>query len=224
MKPNVVLAAAIAASLGDPTADAATIGMSLQSVKQFGYGTSVSTNISSSTATWSYDDDTRVLTQTGGVFNLRLARSPQVTYFRHTITGLVIGGNTAAAAEATSFVCTEGNFGEALAVSQCGNYTFGPNFINESTATWGPGTQVSRVMGGDDTISYVQQSISYYNGMLPAYWDGTTLILSNAGSPFAPGPYFEWTLQAYPVPIAAAAWLFGGALGLLGTIRRRERQ
>jgi hypothetical protein len=63
------LGAAIAASLGATAAEAATVTAVLKSdVFYSGIGTS-SLDISSSTATWSYDTVTGLLTQTGGTFN-----------------------------------------------------------------------------------------------------------------------------------------------------------
>lgn len=218
MKANTVLAAAVAATLSGGVANSSTLGVTLVSVKQSGYGTTVATNITSSTATWSYDDSTQVLTQTGGTFNLRLTRGPGNTYFRHNITGLVIGNY--APATATSFECVEGNFGASLALSLCGNYSFGGNAINESTVTWGPGTSTARVLGGDDTSNYPEQSILFYNYFSTQSWDGTTLVLSNTDAA-ALGARYTWTLQATPVPIPPVGWLFGGALGVMGWLRRK---
>ena len=67
-----------------------------------------------------------------------------------------------------------------MGASICGNYTFGANFANDSTTTWGPGTAVSRTIGGDDAAAGAQQSIASLNGMATISWVGTTLVLTNA--------------------------------------------
>ena len=160
-------------------------------------------NITSSTATWTYDDATSLITQTGGVFNVRLTTAPTSTLYRQTITGLVMGNG--APASATSFTCIEGNFGGDVGASICGNYTLGANFANESTTTWGPGTAFSRTIGGDDAASGPQQSIATLNGMATISWVGTTLILSNGTCTglclTSPGGFNagqRWTFQAGP--------------------------
>ena len=115
-----------------------------------------------------------------------------------------------------------------MGASICGNYTFGANFANDSTTTWGPGTAVSRTIGGDDAASGAQQSIASLDGMTTISWVGTTLVLTNktctggcatfpAGTAYNNGQ--QWTFSTVPVP--AAVWLFGSALGILGVARRR---
>jgi hypothetical protein len=118
-----------------------------------------------------------------------------------------------------------------VGASICGNYNLGGNFTNESTTSWGPGTAVSRTIGGDDFALGPQQSIASLNGMTTISWVGTTLVLANAtctGScTTLPAGAFNsgqrWTFNAGPqvVPVPAAVWLFGSALGLLGVARRR---
>ena len=168
-------------------------------------------NISSSTATWSYDDSTGLISQTGGLFQVRFNNAPTSTLWRTSITGLVIGNG--GAASAATYVCTEGNFGGNVGASICGNYSFGANFANESTATWGPGTSTSRAIGGDDLASGTQESIAALNGMTTISWVGTALVLHNGtctGACFTtPGGFNDgqkWTFNAGPqVPVPAAA-------------------
>jgi hypothetical protein len=228
------LGVAIAATLGASVADAATYVLTLKIDTSYSGNGSSNANLNSSTATWSYDDATDLLSQTGGTFNARFTIVPSTTLFRHSITGLVIGNGAAAAA--TTYTCTEGNFGSGVGASLCGNYNFGANFINESTVTWGPGTAFARTTGGDDKALGPQQSILAYDGFTTLSWTGTQLVLSNAVcNPAAPGNSngcatnggfnsgYTWTLEGAAVPVPAAVWLFGSALGLLGAVRRRAR-
>ena len=80
------------------------------------------------------------LTQVGGTLVANYQLIPgSITLFRHNITSLVVGAG--APATAASYSCIEGNFGpESVGAALCGNYTFGANYLDESTATWGPGT------------------------------------------------------------------------------------
>jgi hypothetical protein len=232
------LGVAIAATLGATAADATTYTATLKVDASFSGNGSSPGNLNSSTATWSYDDATGLLTQTGGTFNVRFTIVPTTTLFRHSITGLVIGNS--AAASASTYTCTEGNFGGNVGASLCGNYNFGANYLNESTVTWGPGTATARTIGGDDMALGPQQSITAYDGFSLVSWVGTTLTLSNAVcNPAAPGNAngcattggfntgYTWVLDAGPqaggVPVPAAVWLFGSALGLLGAVRRRAK-
>ncbi|GMW08210.1 MAG: hypothetical protein AMXMBFR8_30060 [Nevskiales bacterium] len=231
------LGVAIAATLGATAADAASYTATLTSVATYSGNGSSAGNITSSTATFSYDDVTNLLTQTGGTFNVRFTTAPTSTLYRHSITGLVMGNG--GAASASTFACTEGNFGGNVGASICGNYSFGANFANESSASWGPGTATARTMGGDDMALGPVQGIASYDSFVTISWVGTTLTLSNAScNPFAPGNAngcatlggkntgMSWVLNAGPqavVPVPAAVWLFGSALGLLGAARRRAK-
>lgn len=178
------LAAAIAATLAAPAvAWAATYTATLTDVVSYSNNGSAAGAISSSTATWTYDDVTGELIQSGGTFEVRFNTSPTNTLFRHSITGLIIGNGAAAAA--ATFVCTEGNFGSGVNASICGNYRLGANFVNESTTTWGPGTSVSRTLGGDDMGIPPQpfpppQNLSQYDGFAEQSLAGSTLVLSSA--------------------------------------------
>jgi MYXO-CTERM domain-containing protein len=70
-----------------------------------------------------------------------------------------------------------------VGASICGNYNLGGNFTNESTTSWGPGTAVSRTIGGDDFALGSQQSIATLNGMDDLSFDpppgAGTLVLTN---------------------------------------------
>ena len=236
-KQKNALAIAIAAGVGGVAstddAVAATYSATLIEVRNYSNsGTNgIPLNISSSTGmTWTYDDVTGLMTQTGGLLNVRFTTAPTSTLFRQSIAGLVIGAG--AAASASSFVCTEGNFGAGVGASICGNYLFGANFANESTTSWGPGTAVSLTIGGDDIAVGPQQTIAILDGMSTVSWVGTTLVLSNktctgpcTSMPSGAGNGgYSYTFTAGPqvvVPVPAAVWLFGSALGVMGLMRRK---
>lgn len=230
-KQKSALAVAIAAGLAGMTAadDAAatTYAATLTQVQNYSNSGTLTLNISSSTGlSWSYDDVTGLMTQTGGLLNVRATIVPPTTIFRQSIAGLVIGAG--AAASASSFVCTEGNFGPGVGASICGNYNFGANFANDSTTSWGPGTAASRTIGGDDLAVDPQQTIAVLDGMSTISWVGTTLVLSNRTctgpcSSLPAGAYnngYSYTFTVVPVP--AAVWLFGSALGVMGLMRRKQ--
>ena len=230
-----ILGVAVAASLGGiSTADAAVHIVKLHEVLQYsnnGVLGSPQSFITSSSATWSYDDVTSLVTQTGGTFNARGTTSPTSTLYRILITGLVMGSG--GPASASTFSCVEGNFGAGVGASICGNYTFGENFINESTISWGPGTAVSRTLGGDDSAVGAPASIASLDGMNTIAWSATTLILTNktctqACTTLPAGSYnsgqqwtFIWPIPVPPIPVPPAAWLFGSALGVMGWLRRK---
>lgn len=210
------LAAAVAATLGGVSiADAAPYTAVLTGVTYFTNAGTAAGNLTSSTATFDYDSVTQVLTQTSGTYNVRIDIVPAINLFRHLVTGAVVGNG--GAASASSFVCQEGNFGVNSGASLCGNYNFGVNFFNDSTMSYGPGTAFARTMGGDDMVLGAQQSLALYNGFSQVSWLGNTLTLGNATLTSG----LTWTLTTTPVPVPAAVWLFGSALGLMGWMRRK---
>jgi len=143
------------------------------------------------------------------------------------ITDLSIDTATSTAS-ATAYRCIEGTFGVDVGLNFCGGYTIGTNFIDESATVWGPGLAVSQTIGGDDVGNAATspfrsvggpRTISDYNFGLIS-WDGTTLILGN-GIPI--GTLGGQTLTFSTVPVPAAAWLFGSALGLVSWMRRTAK-
>jgi len=232
MKNKAILATAVATAVGgvSDAADAAVYTATLTQYAVYSNNGTAGTNanITSSTATWSYDDVTNLITQTGGTLNARTTTAPTSTLYRVFTTGLVIGNG--GAASASTYTCQEGNFGGGVGASICGNYNFGANFLNESTLTFGPGTASSRTIGGDDGIIGPQQSIAALDGMSTISWVGTTLQLTNrtCTGPCATLPAGAYnggilmTFNAGPqtvVPIPATAWLLG--TGLLGVAGRK---
>jgi hypothetical protein len=211
------IALAIATTLGFGSAIAATIDVSLnnESFQSAGIGSPSSPDIGLSTATWSYDTSTGVVSGNGlYIAHSQINPLPSSQLFTRTIANLAVGGGNLATA--ASYSCVDGAFGPSVGANLCGNYDFGGNFVNESTLVYGPGTSYSRTMGGDDVALGTPQNVSQYDGMTST-WNGTTLLVSNYS--FETGGYTMTFVEAVPIP--AAAWLFGSALGLLGWIRRK---
>ncbi len=177
---QATLAVSLAGAAG--AAGATIYTATLTEVRAFADGitTGAVGNVATSTATWTYDSGTRRLTQTGGIFNVRFATGPTTTLYRLSVTGLVMGND--APAGAATFACTEGNFGSGIGANLCGNYSFGLNFLDESTTTWGPGTAVARTLGGDDMATGAPLGVGTLDGIRSpgAYSGQPTLVLSNA--------------------------------------------
>jgi len=125
-----------------------------------------------------------------------------------------------------SFTCAEGAFGSIVGANICGNYTFGANGYNESTAN--PDGS-NRVIGGDDQGLGPAQSIAdfaVFNEQMNPWWIDPEdwvrpqgiLVLETGGAYSGT----TWVFEATPVPVPAAAWLFGSALGLVGWLRRHQ--
>lgn len=88
---------------------------------------------------------------------------------------------------------------------------------------WGPGLATSQTIGGDDVLTAgAPRDITAYDFGLES-WDGTTLIIGNgvAVGSQSPGIGGGEAMVFTVVPVPAAVWLFGSALGLLGWARRR---
>ena len=206
------LALAVATAMGASVANAAIVTGLVVSSQRYGLGT-IGVNdmdISGATATYSYDTVTGVL-KGSGLHNAVSALSPTSIVFSHNVLNLSIS-NTAASA--TSFSCVEGNVGVTENANVCGNYTFGPNNVDEGASG-----------NGDDLSAGPAQSVMEYD--LPVVsWNGTTLILSDLkNTVYVPGVVtldtgIELTLTA-AVPIPPVIWLFGSGVVLgLGWMRR----
>ncbi len=117
-----------------------------------------------------------------------------------------------------SFSCIEGIFGSVVGSSICGNYSFGANGYNESMVN---ADGSNRVIGGDDVVVGPALSIGDFTGFTPVIppTDFIDVIVLENGGAYS-GQI--WTFMANTaIPVPAAAWLFGSALGFLGWMRRK---
>ncbi len=165
-------------------AAAATFPLNLTSGATFSPQGSSPLDFTGTTATWSYNDQGTgsiaddVLTSTG-FFKARIFLGP-TTLYTWTTDNLVVGAGAAGAA--STFVCIEGTFGPLnFGFNFCPQYSFGVDFIDDSTYSYGPGTAFSRTLLNDDTplASPPQTLATTYSGFVTASWDGTTLVIGN---------------------------------------------
>jgi hypothetical protein len=187
-------------------------------------GSQVNNAAGPSTAVWDWDGTTLSSSGVYSAVSSIGSSSFSSSVLGDLITDLSIDTSTSTAS-ATSYACSEGNFLATVGASGCGGYNLGTNFANESTTIWGPGLAVSRTIGGDDVITGgPPRDITSYDFGLVSF-DGTTLIIGNGIPLGSTGPTFgggeEMVFEVSAVPVPAAAWLFGSALGLLGWARRR---
>ena len=174
------------------------------------------TVFAASSAVWDWDGTT--LTGTG-LYSATLAIGDgpiKPTIQNDSIVDLTIATGSATAS-ATVYRCNEGSFLSGFGASACGGYRFGSNSINESATIWS-GTCVAQTIGGDDVLTFGPRTIAAYNFGLVSD-DGMTLVIGTTTPVGTPGGE-AMTFQYSIIPIPAAAWLFGSALGLLGWVRR----
>lgn len=195
------------------------------------------------TAIWNWDGTT--LTQTGSLSSTQsVGPTPLLT---DNTTNMVI--DTAAnTTTASSYTCTEGTFLGGVGAHGCWNLNLGANFVLDSSAAYNVGGDANcinvtvnpdDVSGGGPRGLGTPSAIPCDQGGAMAYanWNialdntgvaggllhiASTTIAGCAGGKTknaACGNTTYMTLQAIPVP--AAVWLFGSALGLLGLARRR---
>jgi hypothetical protein len=177
--------------------------------------------VGATTATWDWDGTT--LTGTGNFTAAsHLGSSPYASsILADSITDLSIDSSTSTAS-ASGYACVEGTFLGGVGASGCGNYGLGSNAMDDSTTIWGPGTSVTQTIGGDDTTygpSGIRTISAYDYGLVSGGGlSGGDFIVLGAGQ-IGTAPAAALTFQVVPVP--AAVWLFGSALGLLGWARRK---
>lgn len=214
--------------LASVAAQAALVTMNFSNAQWFNQNGRVRNfDLSSSTATWEYDTTSQSLHQSGGIFNLTMKLAPTTVVWTHSFTDLIIA-SVYGGGSASSFTCTEGNYGVYENTNFCGGYKLGENLLDESTATWGPGLAYSRTIGGDDVATYGQWDVNpyIYGGYRAVSWDGSTLVFGNArclsdcsGMPAGlnNGNLFTLHVVSVPPPI----WLFGSALSMMGWMRKK---
>ncbi|MFZ1625372.1 MAG: hypothetical protein WAU48_11445 [Gammaproteobacteria bacterium] len=208
---KVLAAIALIGAVGVAQAAPAT----LTSVTSYSKNGTSAWLIGASTATWDVNTVTGVATQTGGTYSGEVRLGPPTLLFRHT---MVDGVLSSGAATATDWKCVEGNapFGAHL----CGNYSYGPNFFNETVYTpTATGGTVGPFGGDDYYIGPPQTLANSYSGLTLSDLGSGNWMLSNA-VPGVSGYDFVFNVAVVPVP--AAVWLFGSALGLMGVMRRRS--
>ena len=154
--------------------------------------------------------------------------------------GLTVGNG---AASATAYSCIEGSFGGVVGANICGNYTLGSNGVDQSTVDYStvPGTRTlnnnAGTLASDDVTSGALQQASDMACTIVSGTAGSSDNLvcessawnsagvddsGNATGESTDGMQFIFSHTGSAiVPVPAAAWLFGSALGLLGWVRRR---
>lgn len=196
--------------------------------------------ITGSTAVWDWDPGTGILSMTGS-FNTASTLGSSggagaSVVIGDKVTNMVIN-TVAGTTTAASYTCAEGNFLASVGANGCLNITTGDDFILDSSAAYNVGGNancVNRTIGGDDvgtgnprglsTLAaaggcdatdgaFVMYTVVNYTG------PGGQLILSN-GVPISAAGTNYLTFSVVPVP--AAVWMFGSALGILGVARRRS--
>ncbi len=193
-----------------------------------------------STATWDWDGAT--LTGTGLFFTtMHIATSPlTASVIGDEVTDLVVNtsSNTTTAA---SYVCHEGNFLAGVGAHGCGNVNLGYNGVFDSALAYNVGGNancVNRTIGGDDistgnprglTTAAASGGCDAVDGAFDLWTilqddsvQGGLLILSNGIPITSPGTNYM-TFEYAAVPLPAALWLFGGALGALGVALKRKK-
>ncbi len=190
-------------------------------------GSHVSGIVAASTVTFDWDGTT--LTGTGYYSALHSLGNGSAffntTIQADSITDLTIDTGSGLAGSTTAYSCIEGVFPASLGVNGCGGYTLGGNFTDESTTIWGPGLAVTQTLGGDDVGTSGPRTISAYDFGTVTLLSGASTTTAGAtfsiGNGIAVGVPTGEAMFFTVIPVPAAAWLFGSALGLLGWMRRK---
>ena len=207
-----------------------------------GNATLAAMGITPSTAVWDWDPVNGILSMTG-TFNTASTigssgGAAASVVIGDKVTNMVI--NTVAdTTTASSYFCAEGNFLSNVGANGCLNLSTGDDFGLSSSAAYNVGGNancINRTMGGDDVSTgnprglsslaagggcdatdgaFIFYTVFTYTG------PGGQLIVSNGVDITQAGTNYL-TFNVATVPVPAAVWLFGSALGLLGVARRRS--
>lgn len=207
---------AVAALSFSMAANAASIAVTLTDAT-LGFTTGPASPSSiSGTLTGTYNTTTGVVTMDPGTTTLSYTTFTETVY-DHILSNWSTG---AGSLTADSFSCAEGTVGASLFVSFCGDYTYGSNNTDDSSVDYSaiPGIVT---LGGDDvspagTAGVVQAS--WYLTDTASLVGNTLTMESSDWDPDLDGVQLIFTA----VPVPAAVWLFGSALGLVGWIRRSQ--
>ena len=204
----------------------------------FGSFWQVTNGVTGSTATWAWDGTTLAAT---GTFQStsHLSSNPAASAVVSDKTVNLNINTGTLTTTATSYNCVEGNFLVNVGANGCLNTLTGSNFVNESSAIYNVGGNaacVNRTIGGDDSsggnvrgltsmaagggCDATDGAYDLWTVVLDNTGSGGQLILSNGIDTALAGTHYMTFNTVVPVP--AAVWLFGSALGLMGVARRRS--
>lgn len=197
-------------------------------------------NATGSTAVWDWNNATGVLSMTG-IFQTTSFISSNANgapVISDKVVNMVINTNTMTTT-ATSYQCVEGTFLAGVGAHGCANVSTGDDFAYSGSVAYNVGGNancVNRTVGGDDISTGNPRGLmsvsagggcdatdGAFNLWTVASYTGPggQLILSNGIDLGLAGTnYLTFSVPAV-VPVPAAVWLFGSALGLLAVARRR---
>ncbi len=197
--------------------------------------------ITPSTAVWNWDAGTGVLSMTGAFNSASTLGSSGAaaasTVIGDRVTDMVVD-TVAMTTTATTYNCAEGTFLAGVGAHGCANVGTGDDFTYNGSVAYNVGGNancVNRTLGGDDVSTGNPRGLmnaaagggcdavdGAFNLWTVLSYTGPsgTLIVSN-GIPIAAAGTSYLTFSVAAVPVPAAVWLFGSALGLLGWMRRR---
>lgn len=199
--------------------------------------------ITPSTAVWTWNDATNVLSMTGD-FNAASTLSSSGAAAASVVIGDKVSNMTIDTVNqittASAYQCAEGNFLANVGANGCLNISLGDDNVLQSSALYNVGGNancVQRSLGGDDISTGNSRGLMSAgaaggcNAVDGAFdlWTvvsytgvGGQLILSN-GIPTTNAGTSYLTFNAVSVvPVPGAVWLLGSALGLMGFARRRQ--
>jgi hypothetical protein len=112
-------------------------------------------------AKFQFNPATSTLTSTGTWTGEYVFGPDQLTRFSHKVQDMSASMNGRFVMK--SYECVEGTFGAIVVASNCGNYRFGPNGIDEGG-------------GGDDVVVGPPKSLAEFT-VTALTWDGKSLLL-----------------------------------------------